>query len=284
MRSLTSLVLGVACLGAGCDQVFGLSVDEAQGATCAPLAYDQARYWSPDNRLWGLSWSGPNGAREACAQRAMDLAVLNASDSDELLNQAAGAPTPFWFGVSWVDDWTALDGCPPHLGWAPGEPSMSAVGQCVVMTSTGMATRSCAHVPMESGEHIQALCETPRPDARCRELEAGRRYALGSPAPVTHAAAVAACAGLGLRLVELNSSAELVSLREELGPIAATFWLGATYTGERWTSTTSCPQVFPWQVSEPDLGSGPTCAVVDPQGARTAPCADLAPAICEADR
>lgn len=256
-----------------------LAVDAPSAvATCDPIRYDANRYWSPTDRLWGHSWSGElYGGREDCARRAMDLAVLNAGDTDELINQSAGAMAPFWLGVSWSDGWKAIDDCAPELSWASGQPATEALGQCVVMTIDGMATRPCAHTPMETTEHIQSLCETPRPDARCRALEAERTYVLAQVS-VPHDLARAACERMNLRLVEINTTEELAAVQ---GVATTAFWLGASYSGAQWTAPSQCPQVFPW-ATEPTIVEGtPTCATADAAGAYTVSCDTLAAAVCE---
>lgn len=285
-----SIFVVLTLMLAGCHKLFGLTYVEGEGdgrdaavaTSCSPIPYDRNRYWSPQGRLWGLSWSGQTfGAREACAARGMDLAVLNADDSDELANQSGAAAVPFWLGVSYGETWTAIDGCMPYLGWAPGEPTVEAPGQCVVQTGTGIGVRSCGHQPTEAGEHIQALCETPRPDARCRALAAQSSYAVASTQLLTRDAARIECERLGMHLVEINASTELAEIRQGVAAGIDAFWIDASYTTQ-WISTSNCPQVFEWSALEPNLQqASPGCVIVEPEGMRIVQCEDLAAAVCE---
>ena len=134
------------------------------------------------------------------------------------------------------------------------------------------------------GDPIQALCETPRLDAACRDLDTHSSYRLLPGAEVTEEAGRTACAAMGMHLLELNSSAELVHVRQVVAPGASRFWLGAQYSGSEWLSPTTCPQVFAWRTSEPDFSSYRlTCAVYD-AGVATAECdTSVAAVICEAN-
>jgi len=268
----------IALVGlAGCDVVFGLTPSETPAFDpCTPPTYDPARYRAlHDAGQNPFSWST---ARSRCREVGSDLAVLNAGDPVELGNQAVGAETPFWIGVSFSDAWTGIDGCTPALTWAPGQPSIAAPGQCVLVTDAGMASAPCGSEPS-----IDALCETPRPDETCQALVAHSRYQLLAGAPLTQPLAASACMNAGMHLVEINSSAELDEVRRTVAPGTTSFWLGAIYTGTEWTSPTQCPQVFTWAANEPSVNSGDQCAVYN-GGARIASCTNaVASTICEAN-
>jgi hypothetical protein len=276
------VLCAVSIAAAGCDQLFNLTPlpDAAEHGACEPLPYDANRYHFVSGKLWGLGWSGGSlGARESCMPYAMDLIVLDEGDSDELLQQSAGAPTPFWLGVAYTDDWRAIDGCTPHLSWKPGEPATATAGQCVIVEDTGMASWPCNHQPSATPPWIQGLCETPRPSLPCRR--AVSEYQLADAREMSNTAALEACAAIGMGLVEINSTAELDDIVIRF-PEVREFWIDAKWSGTKWMGTTGCPLVFSWQLDEPMLSEGvPRCASADDTGTRTLGCANSAAAVCE---
>jgi hypothetical protein len=290
---MARVVVTVAMLALGaCDAVFGLTgrepadaatpgdtmtVDEGVAA-CEPLAYDARRY-SPLVGTGVLTWTN---ARTRCKERGADLAVFDEGDDDELVNQSAGATAPFWVGIAYGGEWSSIDGCPPALGWAPDEPRVTAPAQCVVMTAAGLANESCG-AGTHDGITVHALCETPRPSAQCIEqtkLDNSMYIALTEP-PMTRSLAQTQCTTMGMHVLELSSSDELAYITTNF-PTYTRYWVAASYVGDAWTSPTGCPQMFPWQVNEPQLGQR-SCAFYD-NGLETGFCdnaVDLASVICE---
>jgi hypothetical protein len=130
-------------------------------------------------------------------------------------------------------------------------------------------------------EHIQTLCETPRPSRACREGAARSTYVIGATTEVSQAAAIENCLEQAMHVVELNSTQERDEVRA-LFPAITSFWLDGQFNGSRWTSTSGCPLVFEWQAGEPDVDASATrCAIQQSFGARTIDCDMLAAVICE---
>lgn len=280
-RIVASALVGLA----GCDRAFDFTLPAGDAAiaidadpnACAALSYDPARY-APVTSAGGHAWTE---ARLECAKHGGDLAVLDRGDGDELVNQSTGAPVPFWLGVSYGDSWAAIDGCTPSLTWAAGEPAHAEPGYCVLVTAQGMATERCTAMT-HLGEPIHMLCETPRLDPGCLALDANSEYELLAGMLVSQPVAEMACAAKGAHLVELNSSAELERILQDIAPGTTVFWLGATYDGGAWIAPTTCPQVFPWKQDEPDLGDAYLRCALHEGGVKTEFCnSRMAAVICE---
>ncbi len=276
--------LSIIILLSGCDKVLGLEsrdaavFDDAPTGVCpALLPYDAARYTGLRTTV-GYLWTD---ARTSCARIGMDLAVLDEGDGVELAAQYTGTTTPFWLGVTYGDGWAAIDGCTPTLTWAQGEPAVEEPGYCVIVTEAGMVAERCSSATWQ-GQAINALCETPRPSDACRILQANSRYAVGSQVPVNYPGALATCGQLGMHVVEINSSEELVYVRRDIAPTLSTFWLGGRYTGTTWTSPTTCPELFHWQLNQPNTASTFLKCARHDAGGKTDYCSNgAAPAICE---
>jgi hypothetical protein len=180
----------------------------------------------------------------------MDIAIIHANDPDEIARETFGAGTPFWLGISWGGaGWITLDGCMPVLSWAPGAPVNPSIGRCVVQTTQGMMDEDCSAGNLGS-DFLLALCATPLPDPACRQLEAHSSYVLASTSSVPQMTAAMMCGAIGMHLVEIDSTAELTHVLQNVAP-GLTFWTGATYTGLGYVSPTGCPQVFSWGSGEP---------------------------------
>jgi len=273
MRRPIALALALA----GCNQIWGLDPTTTVGSgPCDPLPFDLKRY-----RTYGgsLTWKE---ARDSCARYDMDLVVIDQLDNLEIANELTASRTPFWLGVSFgVNDWVALDGCPPVLSWAAGEPTDPTPGSCVIQTADRMASASCA-TRMAGAAGINALCETARPDAHCRQLATERDYQLLAPtitAPIDLAAAAVQCSNNGMHVLEINSSDELDYVLAHVATNVPKFWVAAQWNGTHFTSPTGCPQVYDWQSSEPSLVT--TCVVYQ-AGMVNVDCgSSFNPVICE---
>ena len=280
MRS--ALVVTLVVLG-GCNQLFDLrevvpsAIDAAPGSTpCGPLKFDPARYRSYPQGTTPLSWQG---ARDVCRFGGYDLIALDEGDPDELANESNGGALPFWLGTSYGTDWQGVDGCMPHLDWAPTEPAEMAIGDCVVQTGLKMRSELCTRNTIATMP-ISALCEVPRPTVHCMTVASERTYMM-VPGTMNHTDAASACGALGMHLVEINSSDELNFVVSHF-PSAPTFWLGATKGGGTFTSPTGCPQAWTWGPNDPD---GTNSCVIYAQGPMESfDCNTTSPAvICESN-
>lgn len=272
---------------AGCNAVFGL--DKTKPVTsdggvdlCDPLPFDTHRYMADSSGAGGFTWAA---ARADCQRYGFDLAVIDANDSAEITNELQTGVAPFWLGVSYDGtQWSAIDQCTPLLAWASGEPDPSALGQCVAKLDGGMIATDCTS--STAGPDLNALCETPRPNAQCRAYAAQRDYVALDPAmQVSEISAEQLCAAMGRHVVEIDSTDELDYLRQTYAQ-SPRFWLGATTNFQTWSSPTGCPQVFVWAGGEPDNVN--PCSYQDVTGMHAAPCnmpaVTLAPVICEANQ
>ena len=277
--------------GAACNQILGIEKTNRQpdalegaGPVCAPLPYDPLRY-QPYNGGMPIAYAA---ARAACQSRAMDLAVLDEGDPDELAHEQAGALTPFWTGVAHIAGaWTALDGCRPYFTWAPGEPSDERDTDCLRVDADGMASRNCSETQDEHGASIGFLCETPRPSAECQAHASGALVANHGSFPVAYAQAGTFCPA-GTHVVEIDSSAELgMAMTVAAQGSAIPFWVGAQYAADSnaWTSVTGCPAVFAWAAGQPDLTTGLSCVIADTNGMSMHDCNDpnVGRVLCEQD-
>ena len=267
--------VGVWLLLTGCNQVWGIKETVDMNAVppgfCDPLPYDPLRYRSLETAAG--TWSA---ARSSCHGYGMDLAVIDADDRDEIVNELGAATMPFWLGVSFDGaDWSSIDKCSPLLKWSSGDPTDPMIGDCAVQTSGGLINFSCAQT-MIGASVINALCETPRPDPRCRDMMAERDYIVidGS---WTGYDAQAMCAAMGRHVVEINSNAELHDLLGTIAQNLPRFWVAARRVGSDFSSPTGCPEVYAWAGGEP---SSLECVRYD--GAMVmAYCSDYGGVICE---
>jgi hypothetical protein len=243
--------IAILTLLAGCNGLLGLDdvqlSPDAEVGSCTPPAFDQHRYISISGAP-GFTWQD---ARTTCEHFGFDLAVLDEGDSAELAAEGTGATTPFWLGVSYgAGAWEAIDGCEPKLAWAPVEPLTQRLGDCVLVAIAGMRSIPCTNM-MTGGSMINALCETPRPNATCQMQATQREYQV-IPGIANHDGAVSACSTVGMHLLEIDSTDELDYVLANVASGLQSFWLGATFAGSSWVSPTSCPAVFAWNsVNQP---------------------------------
>jgi hypothetical protein len=253
LRVGSLVVLGALVALSACNQV--LSLDPTQiadpYAACGALPYDANRYLSYESS-GGFTWLT---ARQSCRDAAMDLAALDVDDGPELARQLHGGVPPFWLGASFDGTtWTAIDDCQPFLSWATGEPSHEAVGDCLLQTSTGMASVPCGAAGFDQLA-TSALCETPRPNPQCRKFAEQRSYQALSMGLVPYPVAAQACGDLGQHLVEIDSTDELDYVLANVASGIPMFFV-ATHGTPTWTSPTGCPSVFVWAAGEPQLNAG----------------------------
>ena len=263
MRALVLLVV------AGCGNSHQQAVDAGVDATferCAPLAYDPMRYHfiGPTTVL---TWSQAYGA---CGAVGMELTSIN--DTDEY-GRDLSQPPPYWIGTNYSDDGLeALDGCPPFLMWAPGEPATMDLDTCVYQGPDGMHEIMCSGSSLVLG----ALCETPRLNQSCATM--GSTYASSG----THAKADAdvSCKATGGYVVEINTSAELQAVLDKFSN-QNDFWIAGMFNGTVFLDTTGCPEVFGWANGEPMPATGMCVAYTRGVGMQMRNCADVVGTICE---
>jgi hypothetical protein len=245
-------VLGLVLL-AGCNQLFGLQATklasdaDSTPQVCDPLPFDANRYFKINQVVNGMTWAI---ARQECQSYGFDLAVLDANDPSEIANELDGGTLPFWFGVSYDGTaWTAIDGCPPELAWAPAEPANESVGECAFQSADGLRVRACTAATDVGNNGLSALCETARPSAQCRAQAVERTYTVIDATRTTLVSrddAAAMCGALGMHIVEIDSTDELNHLLANEAAGLTAFWVGAKRTQSTFTSPTGCPQIFVW--------------------------------------
>jgi hypothetical protein len=236
----------------GCDRVFYAQTQplpDAVGAVdrCAPIAPDPLRYTAiPNPGTW-------DAARAACAQRGMDLAVIN--DEHELAD-ADIEIRPYWIGQAVMSGgWNTIDGCPAY---AP--PPAFAANQCGVIgddPAASVGTGCDGSMPV-----VAALCETPRPtSAACTPAHPGAETYVTSPSTLSFADAQAYCSGQHAHLAVIDSFAELTHISQLASEGSfQTFWIGSQFADNAWTTETGCPGLYSWTNFGPTISDATACA------------------------
>lgn len=263
MRTVALLAL-VGC-GASHERPSDARVD-ASFDRCAASAYDANRYRFIEPTT-ALTWAQAFGA---CGAFGMEL--VSVDDLDEY-DHGSSLQTPYWIGTNNSDEGIgSLDGCPPYFMWAPGEPATMQLNTCVYRAPDGMHEIGCDGPSMMIG----AWCETPRLNQSCATM--GSTYVRTDNHSKMDADAV--CRAIGGYVVEINSSAELQIVVDQLAN-QTNFWVAATSTGVVFTDTTGCPEVFDWAVNEPESSSGMCVAYTRGIGMQMRNCADVVGTVCE---
>lgn len=279
---LHGIAAALIALAGGCDLAFGLGErpiesdaapdpmsDAAPYSPCgAFLGDDPLRYASisnpkfepdPDGGTVPLPWSWDE-ARTMCRRRGMDLAVFN--DLHELGMATEPPGWPYWIGEQIVDStWSSVDGCPALM---TGETTSTAAGCGVVRGPVEISPTACSGMlppPSEPGVVIAALCESPRPtDASCLGNDPLQASYVRSAEPMSYEATRTYCAGIGGDVVVLETHAEWLHVAElTTEVIEARFWIGSTFDGEVWTTSTGCPAVYSWTGGSPGTPAAGSC-------------------------
>jgi hypothetical protein len=270
----TAALAALLILG-GCDRAFGLDDrDRVAGPDAAPevapysrcgafLSDDPLRYAAITSPLvaedgGAAPWSW-DAARAMCRQRGMDLAVVN---DDHELGMAEVPPAwPFWIGAQLENStWTTVDECPMLAPPPPG----TVQGCGVVNGPLDLGVAACSgQLPPTSDPSVvtSALCETPRPmTASCLGNDPVATRYVRSIEPVDHEGAVEFCKSVHGHVVSFESHAEWTHVSQlTTDTIKARFWVGSTFDGTVWTTSTGCPATYSWHDGTPGTPAAGSC-------------------------
>jgi hypothetical protein len=277
---------------AGCDLVEGLKHFDTQFDPCAPQPFDGRRYalaaTMSHTRIDSMTGAG------MCAARGLDPMTID----DEQEHAMLAAEIADWSGELGSGDrifvgltdavtegtWVNADGCPnPDLFWAAGAGKLDTNSNCAALAPDGtLEDGNCSGDFNQFGNHAATAiaCELRRwPTATCLASAQAHGTLVFDATPRAYADAQASCAQQHGIVVELDSGAEMADAAATAG--GTSIWLGADKTRGPWlSSTTGCPQLLPWQITEPRAADG-DCVTMNATGSFVTNCANLHATVCE---